>query len=92
MSLVLDKKQMVEEDIKLQYITPAITSKWNIHKITMETQITDGKVNFKGNFAFCEKPKSADYTLYLGANNLIVRPNRNAMPPGWKNSCPCARG
>jgi len=34
MSMVLDKKQMTEEDIKLQYITPAITSKWNIHKIT----------------------------------------------------------
>ena len=47
MSMVLDKKQMTEEDIKLQYITPAITSKWSIHKITMETQITDGKVNLK---------------------------------------------
>ena len=57
MSMVLDKKQMTEEDIKLQYITPAITSKWNIHKITMETQITDGKVNLKGNFVFREKPK-----------------------------------
>jgi type I restriction enzyme R subunit len=28
---------MTEEDIKLQYITPAITSNWNIQKITMET-------------------------------------------------------
>ena len=54
MSMVLDKKQMTEEDIKLQYITPAIISKWNIHKITMETQITDGKVNLKGNFVFRE--------------------------------------
>lgn len=72
MSMVLDKKQMTEEDIKLQYITPAITSKWNIHKITMETQITDGKVNLKGNFVFREKPKRADYILYLGANNPIA--------------------
>ena len=63
---------MTEEDIKLQYITPAITSKWNIHKITMETQITDGKVNLKGNFVFREKPKRADYILYLGANNPIA--------------------
>ena len=44
MSGALDKKQMTEEDIKLQYITPALTSKWNIKKITMETQITDGKI------------------------------------------------
>ena len=72
MSMVLDKKQMTEEDIKLQYITPAITSKWSIHKITMETQITDGKVNLKGNFVFREKPKRADYILYLGANNPIA--------------------
>ena len=72
MSMILDKKQMTEEDIKLQYITPAITSKWSIHKITMETQITDGKVNLKGNFVFREKPKRADYILYLGANNPIA--------------------
>ena len=48
MSPILNKKQMTEEDIKLQYITPAITSKWDVQKITMETQITDGKVNLKG--------------------------------------------
>ena len=69
---ILDKKQMTEEDIKLQYITPAITSKWNIHKITMETQITDGRVNIKGNLVFREPPKRADYVLYLSANNPIA--------------------
>ena len=37
MSTVLTKKQMTEEDIKLQYITPAIISKWDVRKITMET-------------------------------------------------------
>ncbi len=63
---------MTEEDIKLQYITPAITSKWNIQKITMETQITDGRINLKGNFVFREKPKKADYLLYLSANNPIA--------------------
>ena len=70
--MILDKKQMSEEDIKLQYITPAITSKWNIQKITMETQITDGRVNLKGNFVFREPPKRADYVLYLNANNPIA--------------------
>ena len=57
--MILDKKQMSEEDIKLKYITPAITSKWNIQKITMETQITD--INIKGVLVFREPPKRADY-------------------------------
>jgi len=70
--MILSKKQMSEEDIKLQYITPAVTSKWDIRKVTMETQITDGKINLKGNFVFREKPKRADYILYLNANNPIA--------------------
>ena len=72
MSTILPKKAMSEEDIKLQYITPAIISKWDRGKITMETQITDGKINLKGNFVFREKPKRADYILYLNANNPIA--------------------
>lgn len=72
MGTVLSKKSMSEEDIKLQYITPAVTSKWSVGKITMETKITDGKVNIKGNFVFREKPKRADYILYLNTNNPIA--------------------
>lgn len=72
MSTVLSKRNMSEEDVKLQYITPAITAKWDRGKITMETQITDGKINLKGNFVFREKPKRADYILYLNANNPIA--------------------
>lgn len=69
---MIDKKQMTEEDIKLRYITPAITSKWNVNNITMETKITDGKINLKGNLIFREKPKKADYVLYINANNPIA--------------------
>ena len=72
MSPILPKHQMSEEDIKLQYITPSITSKWSREKITMETRITDGKINLKGNFVFREKPKRADYILYLSVNNPIA--------------------
>ena len=72
MSPILPKHQMSEEDIKLQYITPSITSKWSRDKITMETRITDGKINLKGNFVYREKPKRADYILYLNANNPIA--------------------
>lgn len=72
MGMMLSKKNMSEEDIKLQYITPAITSKWDQKKITMETQVTDGRINLKGNFVFREKPKRADYILYLNTHNPIA--------------------
>ncbi len=71
MNMIL-KHMMSEEDIKLQFITPAITKKWNINKITMETKITDGKINLKGNFVVREKPKRADYVLYLAPNHPIA--------------------
>ena len=72
MSPILPKHKMTEEDIKLQYITPAITAKWSREKITMETQLTDGKMNIKGNLAYREKPKRADYILYLATNYPIA--------------------
>ena len=72
MTTMLDKSKMSEEDIKLQYITPAITAKWNQHKITMETKITDGRVNIKGNMASREAPKRVDYLLYLSDNKPIA--------------------
>ena len=70
--MILSKSQMTEEDIKLQYITPAIINKWSQSKITMETKITDGRINLKGNVAVRERPKKADYILYLNANNPIA--------------------
>ena len=72
MDHVLPKKKMSEEDIKFQYITPAIVAKWDTGKITMETKITDGRINLKGNLAFRETPKRVDYLLYLSANNPIA--------------------
>ena len=69
---VLSKSQMSEEDIKFHYITPAITAKWNNQHITLETKITDGRINLKGNVVAREKPKRADYVLYLSANNPIA--------------------
>ena len=38
----------------------------------METKITDGKINLKGNLIVREKPKKADYVLYLGTNQPIA--------------------
>lgn len=95
MSTVLPKSEMSEEDVKLQYITPAITSKWNRGKITMETQVTDGKINLKGNFVFREKPKRADYILYLNANNPIAiieaKDNKHSISHGLQQAMTYAR-
>lgn len=95
MSTVLPKSEMSEEDVKLQYITPAITSKWDRGKITMETQVTDGKINLKGNFVFREKPKRADYILYLNANNPIAiieaKDNKHSISHGLQQAMTYAR-
>lgn len=72
MSSLLSKKNMTEEDIKLRYITPAITAKWNVENITMETQITAGQYNLRGNIASRGPAKRADYLLYINANNPIA--------------------
>ena len=72
MAAVQNINQMSEEDIKRLYITPAITKKWDEHYITMETKITDGRINIKGNMAARENPKRADYLLYLTDNKPIA--------------------
>lgn len=68
---ILNKKQMSEEDIKLNFITPAIQPEWSGH-ITMETKITDGRINIKGNMVARSKPKYADYLLYLNGGKPIA--------------------
>lgn len=68
---VLGKNQMSEEDIKLNYITPAIQPGWT-GRITMETKVTDGRINIKGNMVARSKPKFADYMLYLNDGKPIA--------------------
>ena len=90
MSEILSKKQMSEEDIKLQFITPAITSKWGLNQITMETSITAGKINLRGNFVHRDNPKKADYVLYINANNPIAiveaKDNKHAVSFGLQQA------
>lgn len=68
---ILGKKQMSEEDIKLNFITPVIQRGWKGH-ITMETKITDGRINIRGNIVARSKPKFADYLLYLNDGKPIA--------------------
>lgn len=62
---------MSEEDIKLNYITPALLSGWQGY-ITMETKLTDGRINLSGNLVARSKPKFADYVLYLNDGKPIA--------------------
>ena len=92
---VLSKSQMSEEDIKFHYITPAITAKWDNQHITLETKITDGRINLKGNVVAREKPKRADYVLYLSANNPIAiveaKDNNHTVSHGLQQAMTYAR-
>lgn len=74
MSPILNKKEMSEEDIKYNFITPALVKSGWQDKITMETAVkwTDGKINLKGNIVNRDKPKKADYILYINKNNPIA--------------------
>ena len=74
MNTILPKNQMTEEDIKLNYITPALLNRGWKDKITMETkvQFTDGKISLHGNIVYREAAKKADYILYINANNPIA--------------------
>lgn len=71
---ILSKKEMSEEDIKLQYITPAILKNWDKSRITMETKITDGQIKLSGNFVHRDKKsaKYADYVLYWNNSTPIA--------------------
>ena len=74
MTTIIPKSQMTEEDIKLNYITPALLNRGWTNKITMETSVnfTAGKINIQGNVATREAPKKADYILYINSNKNFI--------------------
>ena len=82
----MDKKSLTEEDIKFQYITPAIVEKagWKKNLIRMEYYFTDGRVIFQGKIHARQKGKKADYLLFLAPNQpiAIVEAKDNNKPLG----------
>lgn len=64
---ILSKKQMSEEDIKLQYITHAILKEWDKSRITMETKITDGQIKLRATlFIVIRKVQSLPTMFFTG--------------------------
>lgn len=66
--------QLSEEDIKFQYITPAITEQagWERKNIRMEYSFTDGRIIFVGKIHHKKQPKRADYFLFDGNVNTPI--------------------
>lgn len=61
---MIDKSQMTEEEIKLNYITPAITATWAKSSIRMEFPVTLGRIVIDGKKARRDKKGVADYLLF----------------------------
>lgn len=82
---MVNKKALTEEDIKLQFITPAINKAgWQNHLIRMEYFFTDGRVIFDGDVHDRQARKRADYILF-DRNNYplaIVEAKDNNKPIG----------
>jgi len=65
----LNKKQMSEEEIKLNFITPAVEkSGWNKKQVRMNVYFTDGKIIVAGKTIKRGKRNFADYILEYKSN------------------------
>ena len=76
----MNKRELSEEDIKLQFITPAIEQAgWDRScQIRMEHNFTDGRVIVRGNITSRGTRKKADYVLsYIRNHPLAVVKAKN---------------
>ena len=76
---LMKKHEMTEEDIKLQFITPAIEGAgWDRQKqIRMEYNFTDGRVIVRGNVTARGKRKRTDYLLYTYTRTSVCVKRRS---------------
>ena len=61
---MVDKRDMTEEEIKLNYITPAIEATWPRTSIRMEFPVTLGRIIIDGKKTRRDKKGEADYLLF----------------------------
>jgi type I restriction enzyme, R subunit len=84
-SIEMNRKELSEEDIKHQFITPAIQNAgWKAENIRMEYSFTDGRVIIQCNSYTRKKGKRADYLLFYAPNKplAIVEAKDNNKPLG----------
>lgn len=82
----MGKRDLSEEDIKAQYITPAIESAgWDIKKqVRLEYPFTAGRIILRGNVTSRGQKKRADYLLFYKPNIplAIIEAKDNNYPSG----------
>lgn len=82
----MGKRDLSEEDIKAQYITPAIESAgWDIKKqVRLEYPFTAGRIILRGNVTSRGQKKRADYLLFYKPNIplAIIEAKDNNHPSG----------
>lgn len=89
MSDLMKKHQMTEEDIKYQFITPAIENAgWSKNQIKLEYNFTDGRVIVRGDTVARGKRKRADYLLHYKQNMPIAiveaKDNKHSVGAGMQ--------
>jgi len=88
--VVINKKSLSEEDIKMKYITPAIKkSGWDIKtQVRAEYSFTDGRIIVRGNLVARGKRKRADYILSYKPNMPLAiieaKDNKKSMGAGMQ--------
>lgn len=88
--MVINKKSLSEEDIKMKYITPAIEkSGWDIKtQVRAEYSFTDGRIIVRGNLVARGKRKRADYILSYKPNMPLAiieaKDNKKSMGAGMQ--------
>ncbi|MCW1793492.1 restriction endonuclease subunit R, partial [Streptococcus agalactiae] len=91
-TFIKDKKSMSEEDIKANFITPAILAKgWkNGEHIAYEEYFTDGRIEVRGDKARRKEGKKSDYALYyqFGQRIAIVeaKDNKHSLRAGLQQA------
>ena len=82
----MGKRDLSEEDIKAQYITPAIVdSGWDLKKqVRFEYAFTAGRIILRGNVTARGKQKRADYVLFYKSNFplAVIEAKDNNHPVG----------
>ena len=82
----MGKRDLSEEDIKAQYITPAIESAgWDIKKqVRLEYPFTAGRIILRGNVTSRGQKKRVDYLLFYKPNIplAIIEAKDNNHPSG----------
>lgn len=90
--MTIDKKQLLETDIRTKYITPAIEAAgWNkMTKMREEYPITAGRIIARGLVCKREKLLKADYVLFYKPNKPIAiveaKDNNHTMSDGMQQA------